>query len=116
MKSSTIGTLHELKAIQHFLENDWEVFYNIKPHGPADIIIWNPETDETIKVDIKTIQAHVKSNGDSTFTFSGLGKVEDMRKFVKYFGYLKNRDEFVWFDDVIEKIGFKDELKTKDNR
>jgi hypothetical protein len=85
MKSSTIGTLHELKAIQHFLENDWEVFYNIKPHGPADIIIWNPETDETIK-------------------------------FVKYFGYLKNRDEFVWFDDVIEKIGFKDELKTKDNR
>lgn len=115
MKASSIGALHELKAIQYFLENDWEVFYNIKPHGPADLIIWNPETDETIKVDVKTIQSHLKLDGNFTYSFSGIGKIQNMHKFVKYFGYLKKEDKFVWFDDVIENIGFKETLISKDN-
>jgi len=38
----------------HYLKEGYEVFRNVSDNGPADLIIWRPETGELHIVDIKT--------------------------------------------------------------
>jgi hypothetical protein len=50
---------NELFVCQRLLENGYEVFRNISQHGPADLIAWNPDTSESLKIDVKTFNQPV---------------------------------------------------------
>lgn len=100
MRKSNVGVYNELKAILWFIEQGWEVFNNMKPSGPADLVVWNPETDETIKVDVKTITTRTRTDGTKSHNFSGVGNTEATKPkpFVRYLGYCKLEDKFIWLD------------------
>ncbi len=101
MKNSSIGIVSEIKAIAWLLEQDWEVFYNIKPHGPADIMVWNPETDEIKKIDVKTIRHYLKTDGQKTSMLSGLTpeKLASKNNGITYLGYDPDSDKFMWVEN-----------------
>lgn len=49
-----VGDISELEVSAHFLRNGYEVFKNISSKGPADLIIWKPETNEIHIIDVKS--------------------------------------------------------------
>lgn len=57
------GALSEMVAIAWFLRNKLEVFRNVSPHGPADIITLNPENGELSLFDVKTSTPFLRKNG-----------------------------------------------------
>ena len=48
------GDVAEYKAVIWLLEQGYEVFLNCCSTGPADMLVWKPETEEILKVDVKT--------------------------------------------------------------
>ena len=56
------GDVSELEVCSHFIKEGWEVFRNVSQNGPADIVIWNPETDEVRIIDVKTNITETKWN------------------------------------------------------
>jgi hypothetical protein len=71
------GAHSELSAVLYFLERGYEVFRNVSAHGPADLIIWNPETGEMRKLDIKTASMYTKLDG-SQVPHHAFSKVPDI--------------------------------------
>ena len=69
MKStSSFGAYGELFACNYFINLGLEVFRNISPVGPVDIVVLNTETGKSILVDVKaTRSAYVKADGTQTF-------------------------------------------------
>lgn len=63
MDKKHLGALAETIAVQHLLEQGYEVFRNVSQHGPADIVAWKPETDETRYIDVKTVNSYTKQDG-----------------------------------------------------
>ena len=59
LSRSHIGAVSELDICSHYLKKGYQVFRNVAATGPADIIIWNPETNEVHMIDVKT---HVSNN------------------------------------------------------
>jgi Holliday junction resolvase-like predicted endonuclease len=57
------GALSELKATVWLLEQGYEVFTNVSPHGDADIIIRDPNTGELSAVDVTTAIKYLKKDG-----------------------------------------------------
>ena len=55
LDTSKVGDLLELQAVCWFLEQGYEVFRNDCSGGPVDIIALNKETNEILKIDVKTI-------------------------------------------------------------
>jgi hypothetical protein len=49
-----IGALSELAACAWLLRRGYEVFRNVSPNGPADLVAWRPGYDP-ILVDVKTL-------------------------------------------------------------
>jgi hypothetical protein len=101
--TSKIGKISELKAQIWLLNQGYEVFANIKPTGPADIIAWDKQTDKFIKIDVKTVRIYQKKNGIKTYTFSGIGNHDSKSSQGKaidgiaYLGYCEEEDRFLWF-------------------
>lgn len=54
LRSKHRGAYSEFAATNWLLAQGYEVFRNVSAHGPADLIAWNPITDERIFVDVKT--------------------------------------------------------------
>lgn len=52
--TSQLGAKHELLACAWLLDLGYQVFKNVVPTGPGDIIAWDPETDEKYVIDVKT--------------------------------------------------------------
>ena len=48
------GDISELEVSAYYLREGWEVFRNVSANGPADIVIWNPDTNEVKFIDVKT--------------------------------------------------------------
>lgn len=69
MNSTQLGAYHELKASSYFLSLGYEVFRNVVSTGPADLVIWKPDTNETLFVDVKTATRFVKSDGTIKYHF-----------------------------------------------
>jgi hypothetical protein len=69
MKStSSFGAYGELFACNYFINLGLEVFRNISPVGPVDIVVLNTETGKSILVDVKaTRSVYVKADGTQTF-------------------------------------------------
>lgn len=92
--ANALGSINELKAVIWLIEQGYEVFYNIQSTGKADIIAWNNITDETIKIDVKTVRIYVKADGTKQYISSlGNSKKHD---FVKYLGYCPDESLFMW--------------------
>lgn len=49
-----IGAVSELEMCAYYVREGYEVFRNVTPNGPADIILWKPETGELHILDIKS--------------------------------------------------------------
>jgi hypothetical protein len=93
--SNALGSVNELKAMIWLINQGYEVFYNIEPTGKADIIAWNSKTDETIKIDVKTVRIYMRADGSKQYN-SSLGKSGKRHDFVKYLGYCPDEDIFMW--------------------
>lgn len=65
LSRSQIGAISELDVCSHYLRKGYQVFRNVCASGPADIIIWNPETNEIHMIDVKT---HVSTNDPQKVT------------------------------------------------
>jgi arginyl-tRNA synthetase len=103
MKTAYIGKISELKAQIWLLNQGFEVFANVKPSGPADIIAWDKKKDKFLKIDVKTVRIYKKKDGSKTYTFSGLGNHDSKLSQTKitdgiaYLGYCEEEDRFLWF-------------------
>jgi Holliday junction resolvase-like predicted endonuclease len=95
--TNELGAINEMKAVIWLMEQGYQVFTNIKGTGPADMIAWNPETDEKIVVDVKTMRIYKRHDGTLQYN-SSIGSANDKRrrKFVSYLGYCPENNEFRW--------------------
>jgi hypothetical protein len=107
MKIAHIGTISELKAQIWLLNQGLEVFANIKPSGPIDIVTWDQEKNIFQKIDVKTIRIYKKVDGTKSYMFSGLGNFDPNSKNknvidgISYLGYCEEEDTFLWFEESI---------------
>jgi Holliday junction resolvase-like predicted endonuclease len=60
---SRSGDISEHKAVVWLLEQGYEVFRNECCTGPIDIIAYNVETQEILKIDVKTCVSRIKQDG-----------------------------------------------------
>jgi len=95
MNDSTKGALHEMKAVIHLMEQGYQVFTNIKGTGPADLVAWRPETNETLIIDVKTVWIYLKADGTKKY-HSSVGTGKNKRNFVKYLGYCPDDNTWMW--------------------
>lgn len=70
---SDIGTLAELRACQFLLESGLEVFRNLSPNGPADVVSFDPGILEFVAYDVKT-GSRYKSVVGLSYTCNPLNK------------------------------------------
>ena len=62
------GALGEMIATMYFLEAGYEVFQNCTPNGPADLTVWNKESNVTVLVDVKHQRVgYKKKDGSISF-------------------------------------------------
>ena len=52
--SARVGDLLEIQAVAWLIDQDYEVFRNDCCTGPVDIIALDVETNEVLKIDVKT--------------------------------------------------------------
>ena len=57
------GAHSELLASAELINEGYEVFRNVCPDGPADLIAWRPETGEVRILDIKTATKTTRPQG-----------------------------------------------------
>jgi Holliday junction resolvase-like predicted endonuclease len=107
LKTGRIGALSELRAQAWLMEQGYEVFKNIKPSGPADLIAWDIKSNTILKIDVKTVRIYIKKDGSKNYNFSSLGNVylESKNKRaiegIHYLGYCEEENRFLWFSDSI---------------
>lgn len=70
MNSKHKGANSELIASVYLLNEGYEVFRNVSAHGPADLVAWNPETNETLYIDVKTATRYIRQDGSSNLAYS----------------------------------------------
>ena len=65
MKSTAhTGAAGELFACQYFLSHDVEVFRNVAPAGPVDLMVFNKVNNKSAAVDIKSVRSpYVRADG-----------------------------------------------------
>ena len=92
-----IGDISEHKAVVWLLEQGYEVFRNECCSGPIDIIALNIETQEILKIDVKTGSIYIHKNGTRKVHH---GKLKEIQKKldVKLLSYDKERDTFIFID------------------
>ena len=55
MSNNRIGAASELIAAAWLMEMGYEVFRNLSPSGPADLIAWKPTEESKYLIDVKTV-------------------------------------------------------------
>jgi Holliday junction resolvase-like predicted endonuclease len=70
MDCSTVGAASELEAASWLLGQGYQVFRNVSAHGPADLVAWNPQTKETLFVDVTTGRPYVRADGSLHYTLA----------------------------------------------
>lgn len=69
--TGTMGSIYELKATIWLQQLGYQVFRNMSPHGPADLVAWCPKSGETLMIDVKSINASkVRKDGQLTLSLS----------------------------------------------
>lgn len=86
MQTSQLGAYHELIACSYFIQQGYEVFRNVAPSGPADLVAWLPSTGETIFVDVKTATKYVKADGSISYNWHKSSMKEGIKYLLMYDG------------------------------
>lgn len=79
MNRNHLGAASELIAAAYLLQQGYEVFRNVSPTGPADLVIWSRETGEMTKVDVKVPVRYVKQDGTIVHHFDRKALREDVK-------------------------------------
>ena len=66
--SSRAGDLSEYYAVTWLWDQGYEVFPNAGSQGMVDMIAWNPKTQQTILIDVKTEGEKSKGHGNHART------------------------------------------------
>lgn len=95
--TNELGAINEMKAVIWLIEQGYQVFTNIKGTGPADMVAWEPQTNKTIVIDVKTMRLYQKKDGTLQYN-SSIGDENDKRRkpFVSYLGYCPEDNTFRW--------------------
>ena len=91
------GDISEHKAVVWLLEQGYEVFRNECCSGPIDIIALNIETQEILKIDVKTGSIYIREDGTRRVNHSKLKELQ-IKLDVKLLSYDKERDTFTFID------------------
>lgn len=86
------GALAELKACAWLLKQGYEVYRNVSPFGPYDIVAWKNAKFETI--DVKTASSYITKKGELRYYHPE--RAQEDAKLIVY-GY--ETDEFWWEED-----------------
>lgn len=93
MNTMRKGALAEIKAIAWLIEQGYEVYRNISPEGPFDLIAIKPK--ETVYIDVKTVSERldfgVASLGASSWNKSA-NKYPELNKKLLYV----YKDQVAW--------------------
>ena len=91
------GDISEHRAVVWLLKQGYEVFRNECCSGPIDIITYNIETQEILKIDVKTACIYIMEDGTRTIRSA---KQTDIQKElnVKILRYDKEKDTFTFLD------------------
>ena len=87
------GALSELKAVCWLLEQGYEVFRNVSPHGSIDIIARHPKTEELMFVDVKTGIKYTCKDGRVRYSH---GISPSLDESIKVLSYFKEDGTFMW--------------------
>lgn len=79
-----IGAAGELLVCAFFLEQGLEVFRNVASSGPVDLVVWNPENNKSVCVDVKS-HSTVMYRADGALSPSYCPKWVDHIAIVKFF-------------------------------
>jgi len=96
-EKNRIGDISEHKAVVWLLEQGYEVFRNECCSGPIDIIALNIETQEILKIDVKTGSIYIREDGTRRVNHSKLKELQ-IKLDVKLLSYDKERDTFTFID------------------
>jgi len=67
MSNNRTGAQSELIAAAWLMAMGYEVFRNLSPSGPVDLIAWKPGEDIKHLIDVKTVNTpYVRSDGKET--------------------------------------------------
>ena len=96
-EKNRIGDISEHKAVVWLLEQGYEVFRNECCSGPIDIITFNIETQEILKIDVKAGSIYIREDGTRKVSH---GKLKENQKKldVKLLSYDRERDTFMFID------------------
>ena len=87
------GDITEHRAVVWLLEQGYEVFRNECCSGPIDIITYNIETQEILKIDVKTGTSYI--NKDGTRNISCQKQTDTQKELdIKILRYDKEEDTF----------------------
>jgi Holliday junction resolvase-like predicted endonuclease len=93
-KGPLAGVVSETLATIWLMGQGFEVFRNVKPYGPADIVTWNPATEEYAAIDVKTVRKYIKQDGSVTYHNDKRAR----RPGVQYLGYDPDDGKFLWLN------------------
>ena len=93
MNNKHKGAFAELKAVTWLLEQNYEVFRAVSPHGDVDLIALDPETKETFLFDVTTGKYYVRQDGTRTLSF-GLQKLDKLPK-INVLVFIPETDEVI---------------------
>lgn len=68
--ASDVGTHGELLSCAWLIGQGFDVFRNVSPAGPADIVVRDRDTGETVAVDVKTLNKPIYNKDGSLRYFA----------------------------------------------
>ena len=95
IKGPLTGPLGELNATVWLLKQGYEVFHNVKAYGPADLVIWDKDTNILTPIDVKTVRPYVRQDGSVSYNLQRNARCPNVR----YLGWIPEEDRFIWLDD-----------------
>ena len=90
------GRVSELLAEARFIEAGFEVFTNVSPDGPADLVVW--DGINFYPIDVKTVKKYVAKDG--TISYHRPGNMTDG---VLYLGYCLSNG-LIWLSEPPEAL------------
>ena len=95
MDKKHIGAYSELLACSWLLNQGFDVFRNQSPHGYADLVAIDMNTQEVILIDVKTAVVYLRNDGTKGIYTSKLSEEQTIRG-IKPIVVIKDTGEVMW--------------------
>lgn len=101
MSPGVRGVRAELKACAWFLEQGYEVYLNVAPHGKGDLVIYSDKVGYE-RIDVKCTKEIQNKNGSMNLNRSTNEIKKIISTGVRVLLYFEDRDKFIWGDLYID--------------